>query len=73
MSQKYWWVIVAILILVVAGVWMVKLGSTLPSGEEEVPAADGDTTSEINEELQGMNIGDLEGEFQAVDEELQGL
>jgi len=77
-------IIAAIVILIVvigAGVWLwkkapsyapelpVNTGNTTPSPV----SADQDTTMEINESLDSVDLGDIDSEFQAIDTDLQGL
>ena len=51
-------------------------GSGVYGGEESAPppALEGsDNSATINQELQGVDLGDLESEFQSIDSELNNL
>jgi hypothetical protein len=48
------------------------VGTVLPAGETLSPAAD-DSTSAINQELESVDLGNLEQEFQSIDNELKNL
>jgi len=78
-------IIITVLILVLAAViiWQKKsiapsiLDQTLPPGTPDNKQTNqqplGDTTGEINQELEGIDITDLEQEFKDIDADLNNL
>ncbi len=69
MSKTGWWVLFIIIILIIIGVW---IGSGSDS-TTTVPEVEEDTTPSITEDLEGIDLGDLEQEFQDIDQELEEL
>lgn len=82
MSKKNWIVLIIVLVLIVIGVWVWQLGSgpvdeeavDEEALEEGVPAELGeDMTSDIEDQLEGIDLGDLESEFEDIDAGLEEL
>jgi hypothetical protein len=48
------------------------VGTVLPAGGTLSPAAD-DSTGAINQELESVDLGNLEQQFQSIDNELKNL
>lgn len=73
MTKKTYMIIVGVvLILIIGFMWWnstrVEQEPTLQNGAQSV-----DTTEAIQQELDGIAIGDVDAEFKDVDEELRGL
>lgn len=78
-------IIIAVLILILAAIiiWQKKsiapsnLNQTLPPGapgnNQLNQQSLGDTTGEINQDLEGVNVADLEQEFKNIDADLNNL
>lgn len=77
--------IIAIIVLILLAVglyfWL-QLPASSPYGDQTptqtappspVPAQPSDTTNAINEELNRVDLGDLDREFEGVDRDLEGL
>lgn len=68
---------VIVIVALAAIVWWWQLsGSPATTGGSAAPApapASGDTTAAINEQLQGIDFGDLDQEFQTIDQDLNSL
>ena len=88
MSNKLFWILIIVIALVVAGIWLLRSGveaPTLPepsapvAEEPTAPAEPGipelgvDDIASIQEQLEGINLGDLESEFEQIDQDLQEL
>ena len=77
-SNKIILIVVAVVLLGLVIYFVTKSGApeTGLYGRESAPppALEGsDNSSAINQELQGVNLGDLESEFQSIDSELNNL
>lgn len=85
-SSKKALVIIITLVVLLVAVWLLRSklpvinapDAQLPSGEfSEDAGTAGDTaddqTSAINEDLEGVDLGDLEQEFKDIDEDLNTL
>lgn len=62
--------VVAGVVIIAAGLLYV-LFSGAPSAE--APAGEMQTSEEMTSELEGVDLGNLDTEFQAIDEEIKGL
>ncbi len=83
--NKAIWVIIILIIVVVAIVWAMGSGpgevpadenGEATSTEEAATTTEGlgeDEPSEINDQLEGINIDELEDEFEDLDENLENL
>lgn len=77
-SNKLILIVVAVILLGLVVYFATRSGA--PSGglygegSNEPPALEGsDNSAAINQELQGVDLGDLESEFQSIDSELNNL
>ena len=79
MNKKILLLIVVLIVIVGVAIWLWKAGPsyapTLPSGNGTpiTPVIPDDTTSAVVEELDTLDLGDLDTEFQTIDQDLQGL
>jgi len=71
---------VVILLIIVFGVWMWQSGTptaNAPTTTETPPggilAQTPDTTGAINEDLKGIDLGNLDSDFQSIDSDLKSL
>lgn len=71
--KKLIWIIVIIVIVIVGFlIWGSKSSRvSAPTGAEVVPG--NDTTAAINQDLSGLDVGDLNEEFQSIDADLNQL
>ncbi len=69
MSKKLIIFAVIIAILLIAYIVIRKGGLGSPSGS----SVSGDTTREINSQLDGINVNNIEGEFRSIDQDLNSL
>ena len=78
------WTVFVVVILVIVGVWIWAPTGEAPTGEaptldetatttENESEAGQDSTEDIQSQLEGINIDDLEGEFKSIDQDLQDL
>lgn len=65
-------VLLVVVVLVVVYLLLSQRGYVPAVPEVGAPAAD-DTTAVINQGLEGVDLGDLDAEFQAIDQELNNL
>jgi len=68
--NKTFLIILAIIILLLAGIWLWTYKASAPSSQQITPT---DATSVINKDLQNIDTGDLDQEFQDIDKNLQSL
>ncbi len=74
MSKKNWTILIIVLVLIVIGVWIWQFGGMpVDEGTEALPEVGDDTTSDIDEQLEGIDLGDLESEFEDIDAGLEEL
>lgn len=74
-------IIAAVVILAFVGIWLrqtqkpvappVEINQPVNNQAPEAPLKD--TTSSINKELEGINVNDLDKEFQSIDADLKNL
>ena len=71
--KKVIWIIILIVIVIVGFlIWGRRVSRvSAPPGADIVPG--NDTTSAINQDLNSLNLGDINQEFQAIDSELNQL
>ncbi|MDP2637197.1 MAG: hypothetical protein Q8P03_01130 [bacterium] len=62
--------IVIIAAVVLVGVWMFSQQGTETQQESEAPA---DTTGSIQADLDALDLGDLDAEFESIDQDLNDL
>lgn len=83
----FWTIVIAIVVVVIGG-WIWGSSANAPSTPsdtststdeevstttEEGPELGEDSTQDIQDQLEGINIEDIEGEFQDVDQDIQNL
>jgi len=77
MNKKSIWIIIVILIIAL-GLWYYGNQSGIETALNELePVGDvnlaDDTTKAVERDLEALDLGDLEGEFEAIDLELENL
>jgi hypothetical protein len=71
--KKILTIIIVLVVLAVLVFWLATRTSA-PTGPADTAEILGeDTTSAINEQLEGLDLGDLDAEFQQIDAELNQL
>ncbi|MEX2436619.1 MAG: hypothetical protein WD471_00470 [Candidatus Paceibacterota bacterium] len=74
MSKKAIWVIILI-ILIVLVVWLWRSGVEAPVEGDPTATSTEESIDEndVEEQLEGINVEDVEGEFDGIDEDLENL
>jgi len=83
MNKKVVTIVVAVLIVGALAFWLSKRGSEIPgttggktpvlNGTTGEGATGGDTTGEINAEIESIDVGDIDSEFKDIDADLNNL
>lgn len=74
MNKNILIVIVVVAVLVLAGVWFWSRQSSAPSQTQQpLTQESSDTTASINADLNALDLGDVDKEFQDIDTDLNSL
>ncbi len=82
MDKKTTYIIVGVIVVIVIVAMVFLTRQPVPPaapagvGEVELPAVDapgGDATAVINKELEGVDVGEIDAEFQSIDSDLESL
>lgn len=72
MSKKAIWVIILI-VLIVLVVWLWRSGVEAPVDGEPNATSTEMMDEDVEEQLEGINVDDVEGEFDDIDEDMENL
>ena len=74
MKKTLWIIIIIVIVLVGGWLWKTRVQQPSTQGLPQLPAvSETDTTTQIQQDLDQIDLGDIDKEFESIDAELNSL